>query len=73
MRLKEFFYDPDKERDNTEEPNRFKEKSTWTPKKNRYSALETYVTAVKEDTWKLVRRTRAMKDNLTPEERDALK
>ncbi len=51
---------------------KFKEKSTWTPHKNRDVALETYIKAVKEDSMKLSKKIHS-KDNLTPDEREALK
>ena len=53
IRLREFFYDPeasdDEDEGNHQEDRKFREKSTWTPPKNRDAAIETYLKAVETD------------------------
>ena len=73
MRLREFFYDPeaDEEEEYDRAARRFKEKSTWTPHRNREAALEAYLQEVEADAWRLTGSIRR-KDNLTPEECRAL-
>ena len=55
----------------TQDARRFKEKSTWTPPKNRVPALEVYLQVVEKDALCMARPVQR-KDNLTPEERDAI-
>ena len=74
LRLKEFFYD----NDNTEEGspiNPFRNKSKWKPQKNREGALETYIQAVDQTVNNHLATTHShrLKDNLTRDERIALK
>ena len=45
LRLRKFFYDPQDEEE-TPQRRQFKEKSTWTPHRNREAPLETYIRAV---------------------------
>ena len=67
IRLREFFYDPeasdDEDEGNHQNDRKFREKSTWTPPKNRDAAIETYLKAVETDAWRLTRSTK-QKDNL---------
>ena len=71
LRLREFFYDPEDNDKYDPEKLKFKEKSAWNPPKNRDPALEAYIRAVEDDAWHLTSLTRR-KDNLTPQNREAL-
>ena len=74
--MREFFCDPeangDEDEGNHQDDIKFREKSTWTPPKNRDAAIETYLKAVETDAWRLTRSTKR-KDNLLPSEPQALK
>lgn len=71
--LCEFFHDPEASEDegNHQEDRRFREKSRWTPPKNRVAAIESYLKAVEKDVWCLTRSIKR-KDNLHPSKRNAL-
>ena len=73
LRLREFFYNSDSsdDEDYNQEQQRFKEKSTWNPLKNRDPSLETYLKAVEKDTWNLFK-SKKRPDNLPVIEREAL-
>ena len=74
LRLCEFFYDPEiTEEEEAPQARRFKEKSTWTPQRNQDTALETYIKAVRKDIWSHAKNVRRRGNNLTQEERQALK
>jgi len=53
LRLREYVFDPEEEEEEPTQQRRFKEKSNWTPQRNRQAPLETCIQAVKEDLWKL--------------------
>lgn len=73
LRLREFFYNSDSSDDEDYDPEqqRFKEKSTWNPPKNRDPTLQTYLKAVEKDTWNLSK-SKKRPDNLPANEREAL-
>ena len=73
LRLKELFLDEDGE-SQTETEFQFRPGSTWMPLKSRDTALETYITKVRNDVERHlnIHRKRCM-DNLTSEERRALR
>ena len=72
LHLREFFYDPQDEEETTQR-RQFKEKSTWTPHRNREAPLEMYIRAVKKDILQTAQNTRPRGDNLNQEERKALR
>ena len=77
VRLKEFFFhDPTESSDQMSEPivgdtRRFRNKSTWTPPKNRIPALEARLQVVEKEALRMAKSVRR-KDNLTSDEREAI-
>ena len=74
LRLKEFFYDSEESDGEEYQPNPFRRwKKRWTPLKNWETALESYIQALNESVKESLHQKRINKDNLTREERGALK
>lgn len=70
----EFFYDSEESDGEEYQPNPFRRrKKRWTPPKNREPALESYIQAFNEGMKESLHQKRIKKDNLTREERGALK
>ena len=74
LRLKEFFYDSEESDGEEYQPNPFRRrKKHWSPPKNREPALESYIQILNEGVKESLNQKRIKKDNLTREERGALK
>ena len=69
LRLKEYFYDQDKNKDL--KPNPFYIKSSWTPPPNRDPVLDLYIDTIERDI--MTAKPTGIRDNLTRRERQALK
>ena len=69
LRLKEYFFDPQNNRDFN--PNPFRLKSTWCPPPNREPVLDIYIDSVERDI--MSAKPTRIRDNLTKRERQALK
>ena len=74
LRLREFFYDSEESDGEEYQSNPFRRrKKRWTPPKNREPALESYIQVLNESVKESLHQKRIKKDNLTREERGALK